>query len=251
MNGLGKPSVPVESDELSSDHNPLLPSLRECSELVALSQGNHGKDEDGSLETAALEVNFSGANRSDPFASIQKKPDSEENVMSNDCYRSEVAPISTGYFNASSSVIHEGTTVQKECNGLEGASVSALYFNGSEVEQIATADVSGTVSVPEECNGSEILSECYVGVNTIENVDHINIVSGKESDNARMPSTSYGTAKATDHFAENEIDQEITDGCPVGSLSENVTTKKVSNLVAAAMKKYAAPRSSSYHGVTK
>ncbi|XP_074587089.1 uncharacterized protein LOC141842979 [Curcuma longa] len=254
MNGLGKPSVPVESDELSSDHNPLLPSLHQCSGLVALSQGNHGTDEDGSLETAALEVSFSDANRSDPFvdtASIGKKHDSEENALSKDCYRSEVAPMSTGYFNASSGVLHEGTTVQKECNGLEGASVSALYFNGSEVEPIATADVSGTVGVPGECNGSEILSGCYVGVDAIENVDHINIVSGKESDNTHTPSTSYGTAKPTDHFAENEIAQEVTDGCSIGSLPENVTTKKVSNLVAAAMKKYAAPRSSSFHGVTK
>ncbi|KAG6534127.1 hypothetical protein ZIOFF_008011 [Zingiber officinale] len=254
MNGLGKPSIPVESDELSSDRNPLLPSRHECSELVDLSQGNHGRDEDGSLETAALEVNFSGANRSDPFvdtASVEKKHDSEENALSNDCYHSEVAPMSTGYFNASSGVLHEGTTVQKECNGLEGASVSALYFNGSEVEPIGTADVSGNVGVPEECNGSEILSACYDGVDSIENVDHINIVSGKESGNALTPSTSYGTAKATDHFAENEIDQEVTDDCSIGSLPENATTKKVSNLVAAAMKKYAAPRSSSYHGVTK
>ncbi|KAG6538433.1 hypothetical protein ZIOFF_003554 [Zingiber officinale] len=254
MNGLGKPSIPVESDELSSDRNPLLPSRHECSELVDLPQGNHGRDEDGSLETAVLEVNFSGANRSDPFvdtASIEKKHDSEENAMSNDCYHSEVAPMSTGYFNASSGVLHEGTSVQKECNGLEGASVSALYFNGSEVEPIATADVSGNVGVPEECNGSEILSACYDGVDAIENVDHINVVSGNESGNALTPSTSYGTAKATDHFAENEIDQEVTDDCSIGSLPENATTKKVSNLVAAAMKKYAAPRSSSYHGVTK
>ncbi|RZS01472.1 hypothetical protein BHM03_00031309 [Ensete ventricosum] len=283
MSESGKPLNSLEDAELPGNHNPMLPLLNEGPEMVACSHGDGKAGDEGSvvveLEVDSVVDDVRGTISDSQIETtiVEKKPDVFENAVAKNSYGAGVAHVSIGGINATAG---EETAVRMESDGLEAAQISITDVNATDVvddegttvrkesdgsemlsgspAQKSIADVNATdvvddegATVRKESDGSEMLSGSHHYMNAFNSVDEVD--NGSD-----MPSTSYerikaidDATKATDHVADKQIDfEEATAGGNMVALPDKVP-QKVSTLVAAAMKKYAAPRSSSYHGVTK
>ncbi|XP_065042175.1 AP2-like ethylene-responsive transcription factor AIL7 isoform X2 [Musa acuminata AAA Group] len=258
MSESGKPLKSLEDAELPGNHNPMLPLLNEGSEMVTCPRGDGKAGAEGSvvvgLEVDSVVDDVPGTISDSRIETtvVEKKPDFFENAVAKDSYGAEVAHVSSGGINATAGVAGEETAVRMESDGLEAAPLSIADVNATDV-----VDDEGA-TVRKESDGSEILSGSHHDMNAFNSVDEVDNAAGKERNGSDMPSTSYerikaidDATKAIDHVADKQIDfEDATDGGSMVALPDKVP-QKVSTLVAAAMKKYAAPRSSSYHGVTK
>ncbi|KAJ8477453.1 hypothetical protein OPV22_021180 [Ensete ventricosum] len=283
MSESGKPLNSLEDAELAGNHNPMLPLLNEGPEMVACSHGDGEAGDEGSvvveLEVDSVVDDVRGTISDSQIETtiVEKKPDVFENAVAKNSYGAGVAHVSIGGINATAG---EETAVRMESDGLEAAQISITDVNATDVvddegttvrkesdgsemlsgspAQKSIADVNATdvvddegATVRKESDGSEMLSGSHHYMNAFNSVDEVDNGSDMPStSNERIKAIDDAT-KATDHVADKQIDfEEATAGGNMVALPDKVP-QKVSTLVAAAMKKYAAPRSSSYHGVTK
>ncbi|URE12547.1 AP2 [Musa troglodytarum] len=258
MSESGKPLKSLEEAELAGNHNPMLPLLNEGSEMVACTRGDRKAGAEGSvvvgLEVDSVVDDVRGTISDSQIETtiVEKKPDFLENAVAKDSYGAEVAHVSSGGINATAGVAGEETAVRMESDGLEAAPLSIADANATDV-----VDDEGA-TVRKESDSLEMLSGSHHDMNAFDSVDEVDNAAGKERNGSDMPSTSYerikaidDATKAIDHVVDKQIDfEEAIDGGAMVALPDKVP-QKVSTLVVAAMKKYAAPRSSSYHGVTK
>ncbi|WOL20294.1 AP2-like ethylene-responsive transcription factor AIL7 isoform X1 [Canna indica] len=242
-----KPPDALQDAEICRNYNHVLPSLNDGSELLACSVGYDEKAVVEAPESVGVDSSTDGITyeKSQFFAdsgATNRTADSVEDAMGKETTGFEVTPLSADDVN-NTSVAAERTTVRKNCDGSEVATVSAGFVTTTG----GVAD-DGTSS-RKESDGYEMPSSFCDVVNANDHVKEVVNASAKGSNGSDMPSTSSMAATVANH---QEIDsEEATNGSATVTLPEKYPEKKVGTLVAATMKKYAAPRSSNYHGVTK
>ncbi|URE47231.1 AP2 [Musa troglodytarum] len=276
MSEANVPSDPLVDEELSRNHNLILPLLNEGSELVVCSDRDGGQAAAEAPEAAEPEAD-SAANdtrhkNSDPVT--EEKPNLVGDAVGKGSDDSEAAPISSCNIDADVGIVYEGTTVVEESHGLEVAPLNTGDFSitvgvvddetnirkesdDSEVTPIGTGVVDAIVGFPvggttarKEPSGPVIPSRCCDDSHVTDSVEVMTNAAGKDDPN--MLSVSCEAAEATNYVVDKETEfEEAIDGSTMVPLPEKALEKKVGTLVTAAMKKYAVPRSSSYHGVTK
>ncbi|CAL9771990.1 unnamed protein product [Musa acuminata subsp. burmannicoides] len=274
MSEANVPSDPLVDEELSRNHNLILPLLNEGSELVVCSDRDGGQAAAEAPEAAELEVDSAAIDthhkKSDPVTeekpnsvgeAVGKGSDDSEAISScnidadvgivyeattivEESHALEVAPLNTGDFSIIVGVVDDETDIRKESDDLEVTPI------GTGVVDAIVGFAAGGTTARKEPSGPVIPSRCCDESHVTDSVEAMTNGAGKHDPN--MLSTSCEAAKATDYVADRETEfEEATDGSTMVPLPEKALEKKVGTLVTAAMKKYAVPRSSSYHGVTK
>lgn len=242
-----EPPDPVEDAELSTSSNNMLPCSSDGSGLIACSGRLDVKAELPESVQPSVEFSDYGSHykKSEFFVDLaftDKNIDSAEEAIGKECTESQLAQIRADDEIASPCVAAEETTVGNEYNGFQMPASSAGFVNDDAV----VAD--DETSCIKQSDGSKIPLGFYSEVDASASVEGMTNASLKESNTSDMPSSSLMSTTTTSYVANEEI---VSDEANDGSTMVPLPEKKVGTLVAAAMKKYAAPRSSNYHGVTK
>ncbi|RWW29704.1 hypothetical protein BHE74_00008061 [Ensete ventricosum] len=264
MSEANVPSDPLVDDDLARNHNLILLPLNDGSELAVCSDRDGGQAAAEAPEAAELEVDSAADEtcHKNSFPVTEEKPNSVGDAVGKGSDDSEVAPISSSNIDADVGIVYEGTTIIEESHGLEVASLNTGDFSitvgvvddetniRKESDDAIVGFAAGGTTARKEPSGPVIPSRCCDDSHIRDSVEGMTNAAGKDDPN--MLSTSCEVAKATNYVADKETEfEEATDGSTMVPLPEKALEKKVGTLVTAAMKKYAVPRSSSYHGVTK